>query len=55
MVFNLGKIAFLWLRKSSGSKVSKNPIFRSGCLYPLLGFLLIYVLYVFLWLKGYYD
>jgi hypothetical protein len=28
--------------------VSKKPIFRSGCLYPLLGFLLIYALYVFL-------
>ena len=27
---------------------SKKPIFRSGCLYPLLGFLLIYALYVFL-------
>ncbi len=31
--------------------VSKKPIFRSGCLYPLLGFLLIYALYVFLFLR----
>jgi hypothetical protein len=38
--FNLGKTGL--------AKVSKNPIFRSGCLYPLLGFLLIYALYVFL-------
>jgi hypothetical protein len=43
MVFDLGKTAF--------SKVSKNPIFRSGCLYPLLGFLLLYALYVFLFLR----
>jgi hypothetical protein len=51
MVFNLGKIALLRLRTSSGSKGSKETIFRSGCLYPLLGFLLIYALYVFLFLR----
>ncbi len=31
--------------------MSKKPIFRSGCLYPLLSFLLIYALYVFLFLR----
>ena len=51
MVVNLGKIAFIRPWTSSGSKGSKNPIFRSGCLYPLLGFLLIYALYVFLFLR----
>ena len=30
---------------------SKKPIFRSGCLYPLLGFLFIYTLYIFLFLR----
>ena len=29
-------------------KISKKPMFRSGCLYPLLGFLLIYAFYIFL-------
>lgn len=33
------------------SKASKTSIFRSGCLYPLLGFLLIYAFYVLLFLR----
>ncbi|MBI5585352.1 MAG: hypothetical protein HY892_16190 [Deltaproteobacteria bacterium] len=42
-----GKNQTSFIGASSGSKTSKNTIFRSGCLYPLLGFLIIYGFYVF--------
>ncbi len=45
--------AAMWfdLVKIGSAKVSKKTIFRSGCFYPLLGFLLIYALYVLLFLR----
>jgi hypothetical protein len=48
-----GKNRTSWpgLPRPSGSGKAKNTVFWSGCLYPLLGFLLIYAFYVLLFIR----